>query len=271
MQGRTRRKIEAARAVLATGYPMTLRQVFYQLVSGQVLKNTMGEYKSLSRALVEGRKAGMIPWDWIEDRLRRPREIAMWDDLADYRETIVGAYRRNVWAEQSQYIEAWLEKDALSGICEAVLRPYGVTLNVGRGYDSWTSIKDAAGRYGDGDGVTVLYFGDLDPSGEDMVRSLGERLAWFGAYPEIVKCALVPADIAQHNLPPALAKRSDSRRAAYVERFGDVSVELDALPVAVLRARLRDAVVARLDADGLAMVRTLERRDRERLARVTVD
>jgi hypothetical protein len=32
------------------------------------------------------------------------------------------------------YVEVWLEKDALSGIFEDVLRPYGVTLNVGRGY-----------------------------------------------------------------------------------------------------------------------------------------
>ena len=61
-----------------------------------------------------------------------------------------------------------------------MLRGFGVTLNVGRGFDGWDSIRNAAaryyGRHEDGRDVTVLYFGDFDPSGEDMVRSLRERL-----------------------------------------------------------------------------------------------
>jgi hypothetical protein len=31
--------------------------------------------------------------------------------------------------------------------------------------------------------TTILYFGDFDPSGEDMVRSLEERLQFFQVYP----------------------------------------------------------------------------------------
>ena len=42
-----------------------------------------------------------------------------------------------MWADQPRYCECWLEKDALSGIFEEVLEPYGVTLNVGRGFDGW--------------------------------------------------------------------------------------------------------------------------------------
>jgi len=41
-------------------------------------------------------------------------------------------------------ITVWLEKDALSGIFEVVLGEYGVTLNVGRGYDGWDSIHNGA-------------------------------------------------------------------------------------------------------------------------------
>jgi hypothetical protein len=79
-------------------------------------------------------------------------------------------------ARPTPLLEAWLEKDALSGIFADALQPYGVTFNVGRGFDSATSVKGAADRYGDGAGVAVLYFGDFDPSGEDMVRSFRERL-----------------------------------------------------------------------------------------------
>jgi len=87
------------------------------------------------------------------------------------------------------------------------LADYGVTLNVGRGYDGWDSIHSAAARFGTGEGVTVLYYGDFDPSGEDMVRSLQERLAFFGCEPEIVKCALTLDDVHRYNLPPAFAKK----------------------------------------------------------------
>jgi hypothetical protein len=193
----------------------------------------------------------------------------MWTDLSDFAETARQAYRRDVWATQPEYVEVWLEKDALSGIFEDVLRGYGVTLNVGRGFDGWDSIRNAAARYyerhDDGRDVTVLYFGDFDPSGEDMVRSLRERLEWFGYCPEVVKCALTKEDIRRYRLPPDFAKKTDSRAAKFIARHGDVSEELDALPADVLRNRLVTEVESRLDLDALGKVRDQEKVERNRL------
>lgn len=259
--------LEEARAILAENHPMTVRQVYYQLVSRQVIENNRGQYQAVSNLLVDARKDGTIPWEWIEDRLRRPRAVPMWDDLSDFAETARKAYRRDVWATQPAYLEVWLEKDALSGIFEDVLGGYGVTLNVGRGYDGWDSIHNAAERYGDGAGVTVLYFGDFDPSGEDMVRSLRDRLGFFGCVPEVLKCALTLADVTRYNLPPDFTKATDTRRAAFVAKWGDLSVELDALPIDVLRGRLVREVEARLDLAALAAVKDKERADRARLVR----
>lgn len=257
--------VETARAILTEYNPMTVRQVYYQLVSRQVIENNRSQYQAVSNALVDARKEGVIPWHWIEDRLRRPRAVLMWDDLADFSETVKRAYRRDVWATQPGYLEVWEEKDALSGIFEDVLRPFGVTLNVGRGYDGWDSIRRAAERFGDGEGKTILYFGDFDPSGEDMVRSLEERLAFFGCRPEIIKCALTLEDIRRYRLPPDPTKKTDTRRAAFVEKNGDISVELDALPAAVLTARIRDEVSARIDLDELEAVKETEREELARL------
>ena len=262
---KTRRLIERARTILEEHHPMTVRQVYYQLVSRHVLNNNRGQYQAVSNALVDARKEGVIPWEWIEDRLRRPRTVSMWTGLSEFAATAQRAYRRNVWESQPGYTEAWLEKDALSGIFEDVLRGYGVTLNVGRGYDGWDSIRNAAERYEDGEDVTVLYFGDLDPSGEDMVRSLRVRLGFFECHPEIVKCALVAEDITRYNLPPDFTKASDTRSPAFVARYGDVSVELDALPVDVLMERLRTEVESRLDLEALENVRETERAEREQL------
>ena len=58
----------------------------------------------------------MIPWEHVEARTRQPRQVSMWADLVDFGETCRRAYRRDVWNSQPVLIEAWLEKDAMSGI-----------------------------------------------------------------------------------------------------------------------------------------------------------
>ena len=58
--------------ILTAAHPMTVRQVYYQLVSRQVIKNSRGGYQAVSAALVAARREGTVPWEWVEDRLRRP-------------------------------------------------------------------------------------------------------------------------------------------------------------------------------------------------------
>lgn len=257
--------IEQAYDILSAFSPMTVRQVYYQLVSRQVVENSRSRYQAVSDALRDARLDGTIPWAWIEDRLRRPRHVAMWRNLADFAETARTAYRRDIWATQPHRLEVWLEKDALSGIFEDVLSEYGVTLNVGRGYDGWSSIRNASTRFGSGQNVTVLYFGDFDPSGEDMVRSLRERLAQLGSLPAIIKVALSLEDVTRYDLPPNFTKLTDTRRTAFVARYGDVSVELDALPADILRSRLIEEVERRMNLEALATIRAKEKQERARL------
>jgi hypothetical protein len=262
---RTEALLQVAVEVLTEHRPMTVRQVYYQLVSRQVIENSRSQYQAVSNALVAARKDGAIAWEWIEDRLRRPRRVSMWDGLGDFAETAQAVYRRDVWVTQPGYIEVWLEKDALSGIFEDELEGYGVTLNVGRGYDGWDSIHNASDRFGDREDVSVLYFGDFDPSGEDMVRSLRERLGFFGCHPQLIKCALTADDVRRYQLPSDVTKATDTRRAGFVAKFGDVSVELDALPVNALRARLVEEVERRMDLDALIRVKVTEEAERVRL------
>lgn len=261
----------AAREILVEFNPMTVRQLYYQLVSQQVIDNNRAQYQLVSRLMVEARKSGDVPWEYIEDRLRRPREVSMWHGLSDFAETVRRAYRRDVWPTQPRYVEVWLEKDALSGIFEDVLRPYGVTLCVGRGYDGWDSIHNAADRYQyhgsrcDSGEVSVLYFGDFDPSGEDMVRSLEERLNFFEVWPDLRKVALTYDDIQRYQLPPDPTKASDSRSVAHVAKWGDLAVELDALPPDVLRDRIKTEVEAILDLETLQVCRQVETEERQKI------
>jgi hypothetical protein len=270
---KTQRIIDEAAAILDAFHPMTVRQVHYQLVARLVTENTESRYKALSRYLTDARRKGDIPWERIEDRLRRPRGGGDgWSDAQTYLDSqldwIARGYRTAIWPEQSRYVEVWLEKDALSGIFDEALAPYHMTYHVGRGYDSWSSVHNAAQSYQRVDKpVTVLYFGDFDPSGEDMARSLRERLAECGACPTIIKVALTKGDIERYHLPEAMTKDSDTRSKKHVAEHGDISVELDALVPPVLRARLVEAVEQHLDMDALAAVREREARDRAWLDR----
>ncbi len=73
-------------------------------------------------------------------------------------------------------------------------------------------------------------------------------------------------DVTRYNLPPDFTKATDTRQAAFVEKWGDVAVELDALPVDVLRARLTEEVERRMDLAALDDVKAEEDTERERLA-----
>jgi hypothetical protein len=247
---------EAAREELAQGHPMTLRQVHYRLVSRDdvVQPNTVSAYDTLGAWLRDDKLAGIVPWEWMEDRLRQATAWAMWDNPTQFLHSVRSRYSRDVWQDQRHYVEVWCEKDALSGIFSDVLGPYGVTLNVGRGYDGWSSIKRAADRYHwrqeeHGMETTVLYFGDFDPSGEDMHRSLQERFARLDVYPEMPKVALTHEDA--RVLPGDVTKADDSRAPAFIARYGDLAVELDALPVGELRNRIRAEVEELLDMVAL--------------------
>ena len=253
--------VEHAVRILSEHRPMTVRQVYYQLVAGMIIENTRTRYQSVSTALRDARLDGRVPWEWIEDRTRQPRHVSSWDSIEDFAMSAIASYRRDIWDTQPEQVEVWLEKDALSGIFADVLRPYGVTLNVGRGYDGWSSVHQASERWGVGDTATVLYFGDFDPSGEDMVRSLRSRWSKLGCHPNLIKCAITRDDIEEHNLPSDFAKRSDTRSTKFIQEHGDVSVELDALPIQVLQDRIRSEVEQHLDMDALRLVQKQEEVD----------
>jgi hypothetical protein len=273
MKRRTKAEVEAAREAareeLASGYPMTLRQVHYRLVSRDDINhpNTQNAYNTLSGWLRDDRLSGAVPWHWMVDRLRKAQGWKQWKSPAAFVESIRDDYRRNPWQDQGRLVEVWCEKDALSGIFSSALRPYRVTLNVGRGYDGWTSIKAAADRYsrwlGQDKEVIVPYFGDFDPSGEDMHRSLQERFAMLGAHPEMPKVALTHEDAGR--LPGNVTKADDARAPAFVAKYGDLAVELDALPAEELRGRIRGSVEEYMDLDALRRSLNIEEDEREQM------
>lgn len=255
------------------GYRMTLRQLYYQLVSADILPNQQKEYAHLSRILKEARMAGLVDWEFIEDRVRVPKKHSQFDDIPDLIDAAVGSYRRDRWEDQDNFVEVWVEKDALSGVLWPICNEFHVTLLVNRGYSSVTAMHDAANRLKEqeraGKSCTIIYVGDHDPSGEDMVRDVEGRLRIFGCQAEVNKIALTMTQIKKYRPPPNPAKMSDPRAGSYVNKHGDSSWEVDALRPDVLNKLVTSSIENLLDREKMDEIIELEQEEISKLKKLT--
>lgn len=236
----------------AAGFVLTLRQLYYQFVSRDLLANKQTEYKRLGSVINDARLAGLIDWAAIEDRTRTVRKLSTWDDPAQIIKAVASQYREDLWANQEYRPEVWIEKDALLGVIEPVCERWRIPYFACRGYSSQSAQYTAGKRFADvrdsGQLPLVLHLGDHDPSGMDMTRDNGDRLSMFaGDTVELRRLALNMDQVLRYNPPPNPAKESDGRSAAYIAKFGPKSWELDALDPKVIDALIEKEVKSFLD------------------------
>jgi len=249
---------------LQQGYRLTLRQLYYQLVSRDIIPNSVKEYGKLSGLLVKGRMAGHVDWEAIEDRIRIPKLPYYAKNIQDAMSDIVGAYRLNRQDGQDVYIEVWVEKDALSGVLLRVTRKYHINLMVNRGYSSCTAMHDAYQRFDleDDKERYILYLGDHDPSGLDMIRDVKDRLGEFGLDDiNVIPVALTHEQIKKYKPPPNPAKVTDPRANDYISEYGRVSWEVDALNPKILNSLLEKAILDLIDEDKYEEMLEKEKED----------
>lgn len=247
----------------ADGYVLTLRQLYYQLVSKDIIPNNDKEYGKISNILKKGRMAGIVDWASIEDRVRVPKLPYYSNDVADAINDTIRQYRLNRMEGQERMVEIWVEKDALSNVLYRVSKKYHVNLMVNRGYSSVSAMYDAYKRLNTGD--VILYFGDHDPSGMDMIRDVRERLQDFGIDVEVRPVGLTMEQIKELNPPPNPAKITDPRAKWYIEKYGKISWELDALPPKYLINLAENAILDIIDIELYEAMLKQEEKDIEKL------
>ena len=239
--------------------PLTLRQIYYQLVGKDYIENNKSQYTMLSGLLKWARIEGHIGWDDIEDRVRVFHNGAGWSNNEQFIEqelrNFLAGYKRDLLQTQDKYIEIWIEKDALSSIFKRVTLPYCISTVVCRGFNSVSFLNDFKNRlvnYEDKEPV-MLYFGDFDPSGVEMLESIETTLIdELGVNSlEFKRVALTEEDIYKYKLPhnPDALKKTDTRAKKHLEAFGELAVELDALKPDVLEQKIRDAIERELDVN----------------------
>jgi len=240
------------------GFSLTLRQLYYQAIAHDLfpdswaskagIKNRPENYDRLGTLISDARLAGLVDWNAIVDLGRTSYAHQHWTRPSQIIEQARNSYMTNKWDNQPEYVEVWVEKQALENIIGSACGPLDVRYFACKGYTSQSAMWEASQRLisqmEKGKEVHIIHLGDHDPSGIDMSRDIEERLSMFTYKPvDVERIALNMPQVTQYNPPPNPAKSTDSRFQSYLEKFGDESWELDALDPATLVALIQKAIL----------------------------
>lgn len=192
------------------GFSLTLRQLYYQMVSRNIIENTERSYKRLGDLVNNARLAGRIDWRAIEDRGRNLQALSHWETPASIIQSARYSFKLDKWKGQTYRPEVWVEKQALEGVIASACRPLDVPYFACKGYNSqseqWAAGQRLQGYINDGYTPIIFHLGDHDPSGIDMTRDNTERLAMFMGGVEVRRLALNMVQVEEWNPPPNPAK-----------------------------------------------------------------
>jgi hypothetical protein len=261
--------------ILEADHPQTVRQVFYQMIVRGLVGKTEQEYDgTVCRLLGDMREDDVIPFDWVADNTRWKRRPVTYTGLSHAVWNLGQTYRRNLWDDAEDYVEVWIEKDALAGVLVTETDPLDVPLMVAKGYTSksyaYGAAEDIADEIDRLKRIFIYHLGDSDPSGEDAARDVEAKLRRYtqklrGENIEIHfrRVAVLDEQIERWDLPLRPNKSGDSRTKKFRRQAG--SVELDAIPARELRKIVRDCIEPHVDWDLHARLKILQEGDQKYL------
>jgi hypothetical protein len=214
-------------------------------------------YKALVRTLKWMRIDDMLEWSAITDEHRMTTPKIGFTDSREFidhklKYFLVG-YTRCMAQKQENYIEVWIEKAALLHIVKPVADSFCRRMVVCRGYNSVTFqtmfYNRATEAINAAQQPIVLYFGDWDPSGVNMIyaamQTLTEELDLYGI--KYYRAGINPEHFERIPADPVPLKSSDSRSRRFIEQYGPRAYELDAFHPEQLQQLVYDSIVAFTD------------------------
>jgi len=263
----------ALTALALAHHPINVRGVMYQAQAAGLYPDTSEPYvRQTERILLKLRRKGIVPWWWIVDSTRRRLKPSSWSGLADFAESAFESYRLDFWSRQPEYVEIFVEKDARVGVIEPVTDKYDVYLNVIRGQapdgfiwniaEQWKQIEKP---------IFVYYLGDHDPAGFSIERCLKRKLrAFYGKDFGWQRLAVTPYDFANASLKGFPVKAKAAGRKAYIAKYGDRCVELDAIAPETIRQRISKTIEQHINQVEWTLLLRQEELEKEVLQKTLV-
>jgi len=257
---------------------INVRQFYYHCVQSidPALKLTVTTgvesvraYQKIDNIVVNARMGGLIPMDSIADDSDLEGKSQWPIPIEEYLEAYVDHYRSNWFEKQKVYVEVWVEKRAMSKIFKNFCDPLGVLVSVSGKYPSLAQVSSAIERFKEQgkEKNVILYFGDLDPTGRDMVRYLREQFPILGLNNvDIIEVAVNPSDISTYNLATLPLKQGDKRIQWYLQTYKiTYGVELDAIDPGDLKNIFITELVNHLDIGEIEAKKNIDEAEKIRI------
>lgn len=267
---RTLQLVDSVKEILVENHeilPLTIRQIFYMLVSNYEYDKTEKAYKRLCENLNRVRRAQYIQMSDIRDDGLTQLNCTKWDD----EDNLITSFK--YWAKkfrldrqegQETHIMVWCEAGGMAPQLHDAVEDFSIPVISSGGFDSVTTKHNMARSISYHDRVEILHIGDHDPSGVHMCSSLDEDLtaflSHFGGNLTVTRLAVIPEQITAMNLPTAPPKKTDRRS------FTGLTTQAEAIPPRTLRKIVVDAIEDRLDRDTFDAVLAEEKVIRRSLA-----
>jgi hypothetical protein len=256
-----------------------VRGVFYQAVKLGLVQKTENQCDLIGRRLLKLRREGRIPYERIVDESRIVYGNQRFAGLAGLAEEAATLYRRDYWAHSNVNVQIWVEKRGLAGLLTpTVCNWWGLDLYVAAGQMSETYLYVAGNEIKEICKHTYVYaLTDFDPGGVTIYNTLangskkapGGLARFTGGVPvKVRQLALTRAQVARWKLPTRPANRGDTRSPDFIEKHGDISVELDAIEPAKLIDLVSKAIARHFDPGELHRLRQVEKAERESVRHV---
>ena len=248
-------------AVCAQDHPMSVRGVFYRVMSAGAVEKSEKAYAAVQREVLKLRRSGRLRYEWIADGTRWHVKDRSWSSVEQALDDAAASYRRALWNDQPVYVEFWSEKEAISSIVSPITAAWDVPLMIARGFASESFLWSTAATIRNADKPTIVYqLGDHDPSGIAAWQHVQKRLREFAPDAEVSfeRVAVTEAQIEELSLPTRPTKQTDSRSKG----FRGESVEVDAIPTSVLTELVEDAIVSHINQGAYTVTRFIEDQER---------
>jgi hypothetical protein len=246
------------------GTGMTIRHLFYRLISENIVAKTEAQYDgTVARLAVELRRSGDIPYGKIVDGSRLYSLPETYASVEDALGDTAAVYRRSYWRQADRDLEVWCEKDAIRALIQDVTWKLAVPLMVTRGFSSESVVQSLAEETRRSRKPRViLSLNDYDPSGSLMLNDIIRRAKRYAPNAAFIseQVALTRRQVTIYKLPTRPTKTANNTHAVM---FTDPeSVELDAMDADTLRALLREAIEAHIDGQELDAMLAAEASER---------
>ena len=266
-QRRTPEERDALRAaiytVAETDRPVSIRHIFYRMVTQNLVEKSDRGYQQLQKVTVDMRRIKTLPYSWIEDSSRRAYMNTGYAGVGSFAEVAASIYRRDYWETTDTLVEVWCESRSLAGVLGQVCSEYVVPLFPSSGFSSLSFTYQAATHIQESERAhaVILYVGDYDQAGVLIDKAIESRLRDFlASWPgELTfrRLAVNDDQIDRMGLPTRPPKASDTRSPEVTR-----AVEAEAIPAPAMRAIVSSALQGLIPERVLTVSREVEKQER---------